>query len=49
VDPDDEDLDKIQDEELREYRYNNMLEGLKESIEQENEDKRKGESAQSKK
>lgn len=35
IDPDDMDLDTIQDTELREYRYNNMLEDLKESIQSE--------------
>ena len=36
VDPDeDEDLNLIQDDELREYRYNNMLEDLRESIQEE--------------
>ena len=31
-DGDEDDLDLIQDEEIRQYRYNNMLEDLKDSI-----------------
>jgi len=37
--PDEDDLDQIQDEEVREYRFNNMLEDLKESIKEDEENK----------
>lgn len=34
----DEDIENIEDEELREYRYRNMLEDLKESIQSEDDE-----------
>ena len=36
---DEDDLDQIQDDDLRDYRYKNMLEDLKDKIQEEEEEK----------